>query len=40
MAKILKSFSYQSLGRKMEETKFVELETSEKLAKRSYKVRY
>lgn len=32
MAGILKSFSYQSLGRKIEEMKSVELESSEKLA--------
>lgn len=34
MAKILKSTSYQSLGRKIEEIKSVELESTEKLAKK------
>lgn len=37
MARILKSFSYQSSGRKIEEMKSVELESSEKVAK-SYNV--
>lgn len=34
MAKTLKSTSYQSLGRKIEEIKSVELESTEKLAKK------
>lgn len=35
MARILRSFSYQSLGRKIEEMKSSELENSEKLAKKA-----
>lgn len=35
MARILKSFSYQSSGRKIEEMKSVELESSEKVAKKA-----
>lgn len=34
MAKILKSISYQSLGRKIEEIKSLRLENTEKLAKK------
>lgn len=35
MARIFKRFSYQSLGRKIEEMKSVELESSEKVAKKA-----
>lgn len=34
MAKILKSISYQSLGRKIEEIKSLRLESTENLAKK------